>query len=160
MILFRIIELLMCTNKKKKQTTHQTNSIWHYRDYLTPTPNFPSTKSGTRWKTCNTNCHIHVPDQTDSNTCQKGSISHCKIFLKTIHTPAHALTSTVTSYILLSAGQYICLLNSPSIWEVNLFSHFWVYWSYFVFGLHAGRIRCACSLISAGKGSRRYFSFK
>lgn len=146
---------------RQKQTNKQTVfCICHYRNNLTFTLRIPSTKWGARWKICNTNCRFCVPDRADSNSYQKGSNSHCIIFLKTIHTPARALTSAVTSYILLSAGQYICLLNSPSTWEVNLFSHFWVYWSYFVFGLHVGRISCACSLISVGKGSGSYFSFK
>lgn len=117
-------------------------------------------KWGAKWKIFNTNRHFCVPDRADNNSCQKGSNSHCTIFLKTIYTPAHALTSVVTSYILLSAGQYICLLNSPGTWEVKFFSHFWVYWSYFVFGLHVGRIWRACSFVSVGKGSGSYFTFK
>lgn len=148
--------MLKCTDRNKWTVFR----ICHYRNYLTFTLKFPSTKWGASWKICSTYYRFGVPDRADSNLCQKGPNSHCTIFLKTIHTPAYALTSVVTSYILLSAGQYICLLNSPSTWEVNLFSRFWFYWSYFMFGLHVGGIWCACFLTSLGKGSGSFFSFK
>ena len=153
MFLFKITELfinlLMCTNRK---IPNKLNFTWDISSHSPQTFQAPSQGLGEK--------HQLLLSCSRQDWQQRGSISHCSIFLKPIHTPAHTLTSTVTSHILLSAGQYICVLNSPGIWEVNLFSHFWIYWSYFMFGEHVGRIWCTCSLITVGKGSGSYFSFK